>query len=545
MARTSAWRGSKAPAGVRKAPHYVIFETPSGYSGESGSLKEMTPGSRINCAELDCTELKVEADGRFEILLAPEKPPGYEGNFMLTRASRTRKQKDGSSVTREYVSQLVMLRELFSDWENEDLLELFIYRNDLLGKPMPAYTPEAAARQIADIGRFTRNQVHFWNEFYAVVCECYGDMNGDGQCFMPRNDFNKPNAASLATAGGMATNVYCGGIFELAADEALVVEMHQPVEPVYIGFSLGNMWGESLDFANYQSSLGGLQAHRDADNVFRLVVSHTDPGIANWLDTTGQPEGYMAIRWAYPVKPMDKLPWATAKKVPLAELRQQLARFDSPAFVPTMGNLHDGHLALVRQAKPLGDVVRQHIWRHGGEGLQVSGSWDPQTQMFDPATLMGNIAAAYSFAAQVVEVEVDTETGQVSVVDSFVSDDCGKAFNPLAIHGQSNGATAQAFGWALYEQLQLEGGRIANGNFADYNMPTADAIPLLRGGLVESNDPNGPLGAKGASETAILPGAPAIANAVFDAVGVRITELPITPEKVLAALHQQKEAARA
>ena len=323
-ADTRAWRGETAPAGVRKAPHYVIFETPSGYSGESGSLKEMKPGTRINCAELDCTELKVEADGRFEILLAPEKPAGYEGNFMLTRASRTRKQKDGSSVTREYVSQLVMLRELFSDWENEDLLELFIYRNDLLGKPMPPYTAELAAHQIAEIGRFTRNQVHFWNEFYAVVCEVYGDMNGDGERFMPRNDFNKPNAASLATAGGMATNVYCGGMFELDADEALVIEMHQPVEPVYIGFSLGNMWGESLDFANYQSSLGGLQAQRDADNVFRLVVSHTDPGIANWLDTTGQPEGYMAIRWAYPSKPMDNLPWATAKKVPLAEVRQHL-----------------------------------------------------------------------------------------------------------------------------------------------------------------------------------------------------------------------------
>ena len=75
-------------------------------------------------------------------------------------------------------------------------------------------------------------------------------------------------------------------------------------------------------------------------------------------------------------------------------------------------------------------------------------------------------------------------------------------------------------------------------------MPTADAIPLLRGGLVESNDPNGPLGAKGASETAILPGAPAIANAVFDAVGVRITELPITPEKVLAALRAQRQESR-
>ncbi|MDB5963675.1 MAG: xanthine dehydrogenase family protein molybdopterin-binding subunit [Polaromonas sp.] len=189
----------------------------------------------------------------------------------------------------------------------------------------------------------------------------------------------------------------------------------------------------------------------------------------------------------------------------------------------------------------LPDIVRQHIWRHGGSGLQVSASWDADTVMHD-ANYYGNVAPAYSFAAQAVEVEVDTETGQVTVLDSYVADDCGKAFNPQAIHGQSNGATAQAMGWALYEQLQLEGGRLMNGNFADYTMPTADAVPMFRGGIVESNDPNGPYGAKGASETAILPGAPAIANAVYDAIGVRITELPITPEKILAALRSAHPA---
>lgn len=187
------------------------------------------------------------------------------------------------------------------------------------------------------------------------------------------------------------------------------------------------------------------------------------------------------------------------------------------------------------------ELARAHIWRHGGEGIQVSGSWDPQTTMFDKQTLMGNIAPGYSFAAQAVEVEVDTETGQVTLLDSFVSDDCGKAFNPQAVHGQSNGAAAQAIGWTLYEQLHIEDGRIANGNFADYTMPTPDALPMLRSGIVESNEPNGPHGAKGASETAILPGAAAIANAVFDAVGVRITELPITPEKVLAALRARED----
>ncbi len=229
--------------------------------------------------------------------------------------------------------------------------------------------------------------------------------------------------------------------------------------------------------------------------------------------------------------------------------RDQVFEVAATMLQTTPGALEiaDGHVrvkAQPQQGRTLAEVVRQHIWRHGGGGIQVTGTWDAQTQMHDDK-LYGNIAPAYSFAAQVVEVEVDTETGRVTVVDSYVADDCGKALNPQAVHGQSNGATVQAFGWALYEQLQFEGGRLMNGNFADYNMPTADAVPMLRGGLVESNEPNGPYGAKGASETAILPGAPAIANAVYDAVGVRINDLPITPEKVLAALRAVKETRHA
>lgn len=187
----------------------------------------------------------------------------------------------------------------------------------------------------------------------------------------------------------------------------------------------------------------------------------------------------------------------------------------------------------------LAEACRFHIFRHQGEGILVRATYDPPTQVMD-AEHRGNIAPAYSFAAQAVEVEVDTETGKVVVVQTYVSDDCGRAINPLAVHGQTNGATVQAFGWALFEELQFENGYLMNGNFADYNMPLTISVPNLQSGIVESMDPNGPLGAKGASETAILPGAPAIANAVFDAIGVRITHLPITPEKILAGLQALK-----
>lgn len=187
-----------------------------------------------------------------------------------------------------------------------------------------------------------------------------------------------------------------------------------------------------------------------------------------------------------------------------------------------------------------GELARMHIFRVGGEGLQVTASFDSKPKV-DPKTLYGNASAAYSFAAQTVEVEVDTETGQIVILDTCLADDCGKALNPLAVHGQSVGAAAQAIGWTLYEYFELQDGGLMNGNFADYTMPTADSLPDIQTGLIESNDPNGPFGAKGASETAIVPGASAIANAIYDAVGVRINSLPITPEKLLAGLRAKEE----
>ncbi len=321
---TRHWRGEPPVTSGRKAPHYVFWQTASGHSGDTGELDEMAPGSRANCAIMDSSDLQVNADGTFEILLGPEKPEGYTGNFMSTRMVKKRRNAAGEEVSREYVAQMVGLREIFCDWEHEDLMDLFIYRNDRLGEPMPAYTPAQAARQLRDAGRYTRNQVHFWNKFYGVTLEAYGDVNGDGKAFMPRNALNEPNAASLATGGGMSTNIYCGGIFALEADEALIVEVHQPVEPNYIGFCLGNLWGESLDFANFQSSLNGVQAHRDADNVIRYVIAHRDPGIHNWVDTTGHDEGYMCVRWAYSDKPKENLPSATVRKVRWAELMRYL-----------------------------------------------------------------------------------------------------------------------------------------------------------------------------------------------------------------------------
>ncbi|MCR0982690.1 xanthine dehydrogenase family protein molybdopterin-binding subunit [Roseomonas populi] len=202
--------------------------------------------------------------------------------------------------------------------------------------------------------------------------------------------------------------------------------------------------------------------------------------------------------------------------------------------------------ALPNRRLTFGELARMHIYRHGGEELRVTATYDPPTFLaMSRPDQYGNVAPGYSFAAQAVEVEVDTETGQVEILETFVSDDCGKAINPLAVHGQTCGAAAMSIGWALYEEMKFQDCQLLNGNFADYTMPTAESLPNIQSGIIESLEPNGPYGAKGASETAMLPGAAAIANAVYDAVGVRIRELPITPEKILAGLREQEATAAA
>jgi hypothetical protein len=140
---------------------------------------------------------------------------------------------------------------------------------------------------------------------------------------MPRNGLNAPARANLATGGGQNTNVYAGGVFDLAPEEALLIEATVPIEPAYSGFHLSNVWGESLDYANHQSSLNGFQAEADDDGVIRYVIAARDPGVPNWLDTTGLQKGFLSFRWTYAQDP-EQLPEITVSTVQLDEVRGRL-----------------------------------------------------------------------------------------------------------------------------------------------------------------------------------------------------------------------------
>ena len=187
-------------------------------------------------------------------------------------------------------------------------------------------------------------------------------------------------------------------------------------------------------------------------------------------------------------------------------------------------------------------MVRSKHFQLDGDVVLARGWYEPPTEKQDKE-YRGNISATYGFAAQAVEVEVDTETGEVKVLKIAAAHDVGRAINPMAVEGQIHGGISMGLGYGLYEELVVQQGQVLNPNFADYSLPTALDMPEIDSIIIETDDPAGPFGAKGMAEPACIPTAPAIANAVYDAVGVRIRDLPITSEKVLKALKEKQAKA--
>ena len=168
--------------------------------------------------------------------------------------------------------------------------------------------------------------------------------------------------------------------------------------------------------------------------------------------------------------------------------------------------------------------------------------YDPPSELPDWEKGYGNMSATYTFGTQSVEVEVDEETGEIEILRMVNALDVGRILNLQTLKGQVYGGIAQGVGYALYEEVGTEDGRIVNPGFTDYKLPTAAEMSFpINLVFVETHDEFGPFGAKGVGEPALVPTAPAIGNAVYDAVGVRIYDLPITPEKVLRALKRKGE----
>ena len=152
----------------------------------------------------------------------------------------------------------------------------------------------------------------------------------------------------------------------------------------------------------------------------------------------------------------------------------------------------------------------------------------------------GNPYWPYTFGAQRATVIVDTETGKIDVLEIVAINDAGKIINPTLAEGQVEGGCLMGIGYALMEEIDLNKGKIKNTNFSNYIIPTSMDMPNIQSYFVEENEYTGPFGAKGLGEPVMLPTAPAILNAIYDAIGIRFYELPVTCEKVLAALKYKK-----
>ena len=177
------------------------------------------------------------------------------------------------------------------------------------------------------------------------------------------------------------------------------------------------------------------------------------------------------------------------------------------------------------------EAVAAAVKANKGNALIGRGSYHPEGK--------GIVSPAFAFGATVAEVEVDRETGRVKVLKVTTAHDCGMPINPMSVEGQLEGSVHTGLGQTLFEQEITDRGKVVNASFLDYQMPTSRDMPQIDMIEVITDEPEGPFGAKEAGEGLVGPTVPAIANAIYDAVGVWVKDLPITPEKVLKALKEK------
>ncbi len=301
-----------------KAPRVVSLSTITSVPGSTGDLAEMASCRNQTLDSVFSYELPLEQEGRFTLLIGPARPPGYEGHFLL---SRKRLQCRSTGESSERHAAFLSVREIFSDWTEEAPLEMEITRLDSVGQSRPPLTSAQVAGIMARIGSELPNQVSFWQQLQELALEVNRDVNKDGRRNMPVNSINPP--APPFTAGGVAGagQLYAAGTFEIAPDKALILKVHAPVEPLYIGFQLNNLWFEGPDQQNYVSSLSGHQLPVASDGARYYIVAHRDPGLRGWVDTTGLDKGTHTLRFIFEGEvPPEQLPTAQAQLVDFADI---------------------------------------------------------------------------------------------------------------------------------------------------------------------------------------------------------------------------------
>lgn len=245
-------------------------------------------------------------------------------------------------------------------------------------------------------------------------------------------------------------------------------------------------------------------------------------------------------------------PWAlrvtvsggNAVKLAAEDARDQLFDLAAEKLEANTKDLQLGEERIFVRGSPekgltLGELAKGAILRRGGCAIMGKGIDEAATVPFNRVTLYGNTSRAYIFASQAVEIEVDEASGRLKIHRIASAHDIGRAINPASAEGQVEGGIATGLGFALTEEVLWDEGRVLNPNFLDYRVPTAADMPPLETHLIETDEPKTVFGAKGIGMPGTILPAPALANALYRACGVRINSLPITPDKILRALEEK------
>jgi 4-hydroxybenzoyl-CoA reductase alpha subunit len=236
-----------------------------------------------------------------------------------------------------------------------------------------------------------------------------------------------------------------------------------------------------------------------------------------------------------------------AVQIAAEDARRQLLKIAAGYLEANVSDLECAGGRIYVQGSPdkgmdIGEIGKLAFNSSGGAPIIGVGTYTvPPSVVIPDKTKYGNISSAYSFGVQIAEVHIDPHTGKVDILNVLSVHDSGTIINPMLAEGQIEGGVSQGIGYALSEEIVRQDGKVVNDNFLDYKMPTAYDVPKISSAFIEYPDPFGPFGAKGLGEITLVPTAAAIANAIYDAAGIRLKELPFTPEKILQAIRRKQE----
>jgi hypothetical protein len=252
---------------------------------------EVPPGDQA----FDDRQLEIADDGSFVVRFGPPKADPGPNYFAIAPGATT-----------------LSVREVYSDWNAERKGSIRIERVDTVGTPPVEADIETLTKRYKVAGKMLLSRINTWFNFPKWF---YLDL--------PVNTFTEPRL----TPGGLATQFSSVGHYDLADDEAMIITVPKSAAP-YQGFQLGSMWYISLDYVNHQTSLNSSQAQVDPDGNIRMVVSRKNPGVANWIETTGRQRGILQFRWQRTDAPITASEGPTAQVVELSDVPQHLPHFE-------------------------------------------------------------------------------------------------------------------------------------------------------------------------------------------------------------------------